>query len=254
MDPNKSIVILTSFFDANYLISNGYMLYKSSVEELVYKLNFLQDESKNPLNYTVNSIALASPPLASLTNIRSMDRIDCLCPTYTMLNDYKKDNNWERYTERYLKLLKDRKSRMKDWISSLKPNHVYFLCCWENTSRGSNCHRKLYYDLLKKSKKANETVFPIYRSGSCSIKPDEVVIDINENYFTSTPQRLPMPRNPFQDSMTLVPIAQGLNPDIYYDTILIENINSVLDDVNVLNDTLNLGTDGVRANEEDFPF
>jgi len=182
MKIKKSIVILTNFFDADYLVSNGYMFYKpNSNKDVVYKINFLKDENNKPLNYTVDSIALASPPLAKLPHIDNLKRIDCLCPTYNMLNDYKADKDWPRYTERYMELLKKRKPRIKEWLSSLVPNHVYFLCCWENTATGSNCHRKLYYDVLRKSKKAQEVMLPIYRNGTCSKTSDEIVAGIGES-------------------------------------------------------------------------
>ena len=186
MKTKKAIVILTNFFDADYLVSNGFMFYKpNSRKDIVYKINFLRDENDNPLNYTINSIALANPPKDKIPHIDHMERIDCLCPTYNMLNDYKSDKDWISYTKRYMKLLKERKPRIKDWLSSLVPNHVYFLCCWENTARGSHCHRKLYYEVLRKSKIANKSMLPIYRNGSCSKAEDEILIGIDESFATS---------------------------------------------------------------------
>ena len=186
MKVEKSIVILTSFFDANYLISNGHMFYKpNSNKDLVYKIKFLNDKNNNPVNYTVDSMALVSPPIEKLQNINNMRRIDCLCPTYDMLHDYKSDHDWTTYTKRYVKLLKERKPRIKEWMTSLSPNHIYILCCWENTSRGSNCHRKIYYDALYQSDKAREVILPIYRSGSCSNEDDEIINDIGSSSVTS---------------------------------------------------------------------
>jgi len=177
---DKSIIILTSFFDANYLIGNGYMLHDSPNNDSVYKMNFINESSNGQSNYIVNSIALSIPPMEKLKNIRSIERVDCLCPTYNMLNEYRKDKDWSKYTERYMRILGERKSRLKSWIDSLIPNKIYFLCCWENTSCGSKCHREIYYDILKKSKKAREKIFPIYRDGSCSLRPEKISVNTYE--------------------------------------------------------------------------
>ena len=147
---NKSIVVLTTFWNANAIIENG----------------ILPDEGIELKDFTVSSIAISHPPLAKLPHLKGFNRIDCLCPTYDMLSQYKSDKNWDNYTKDYHKLLMSRKAELKEWIDSLEPNHVYILCCWENTHAGSNCHRALLYEWLKSSKVAMAKTLPIYRHGN----------------------------------------------------------------------------------------
>lgn len=159
----KSIVVFTTFWDADYLIEKKYLIFKE--KDSIYQANFFIDEN-NESSYTVNSIALSHPDFSKFKAISSMERLDFWCPTYNMLHDYHNDKDWGKYTERYKKLMRERKDRVVDWIESLKPNHIYVLCCWENTSKEASCHRKLIYDALKVSSRANKKIFSIYRDGS----------------------------------------------------------------------------------------
>lgn len=163
MRNNKAIVVLTNFWDANVLIDYGFILYKPDNEDKVYKVNLITQRGDS--NFEVDSIALSHPPLGKLPNLQHPRRLDFFCPTYDMLVRYKRNKDWAEYTKDYYNLLKDRKEDLKDWMDSLKPNHIYFLCCWENTLTGANCHRRLLYKRILSSEIAREKIFPIYRHG-----------------------------------------------------------------------------------------
>ena len=137
----KPVVIFTHFWDANKIIEQGFILVQKA--EKVYKVNVFQDEP----NYSVHSIALSHPPLNKLPHLESMDRIDCFCPTYNLLHRYKDEGDWDAYVRDYKQILRDRKDRVKRWVSGLENNRVYILCCWENTSLKAKCHRKLVIKL-----------------------------------------------------------------------------------------------------------
>jgi len=163
--PSKqAIVVLTSFWDANALIDYGFLLHKIKGDDTVYKVNLT--EEKGSSNFTVNSIALSHPPLIKLPHLKKMGRLDFFCPTYDILCRYKSDGDWVSYTKDYYELLKNRKDSLKDWIENLKPNHVYFLCCWENTIGGAHCHRDLLYRRFISSEVAKDKILPIYRHGN----------------------------------------------------------------------------------------
>jgi hypothetical protein len=163
LNEEKSIVILTTFWDANFLIEYGYLLYKIPDTDVAYKVNFIP--KKGDSNFSVSSIALSSPPLDKIPNLMFMDRLDFFCPTYDMLCRYKSNKDWESYTKDYYSLLRDRKEKLQEWVTGIEPNHVYFLCCWENTIGGAHCHRELLYKRLISSKSANEKIIPVYRHG-----------------------------------------------------------------------------------------
>jgi len=152
----KAILVFTNFWDADFLIGNKHLLFQH-LGHHVYRLDLNNFETK--------TIALSSPPLNKFKNFTSMERIDCLCPTYDILSDYKRDKNWDIYTERYMGILKARREKLKEWINSLETDKIYLLCCWENTSGKAHCHRKLVYDAIELSKNARSKVFPIYRNG-----------------------------------------------------------------------------------------
>ena len=168
---NKSIIVLTNFWDANVLIDYKFILYKADGDDKVYKINIISDRGEN--NFEVNSIALSHPPLDKLHNLQHLNRLDFFCPTYDMLCRYKSDGDWVSYSKDYHELLKDRKGDLKDWIENLKPNHIYFLCCWENTLTGANCHRRLLYERLLSSEAAMKKIFPIYRNGDKIYKKEK---------------------------------------------------------------------------------
>lgn len=155
---HKSIVILTNFWDADVLINNKQLLINQ--EDKAYRINLNNKEK----NYEVYSIALSRPDFNDKKNLKDISRIDCLCPTYSLLKRYKENKDWEAYEKDFTNLIKSRKEDIKDWASSLKPDFVYFLCCWENTSHGSHCHRDILYKGFKNSKVITN-IIPIYRSG-----------------------------------------------------------------------------------------
>jgi hypothetical protein len=151
----------------------------------------LHKEDKSVLNikliedsYYINSVALSHPDLnkSKLNNLANISRLDCLCPTYDMLTRYKSDGDWNKYTEDYKNLLKKRIDRVKDWINELQSNHVYILCCWENTSFGAHCHREIIYNEFKKSKYTKDKLILIYRHGGYKKKQDDGYSTISGNY------------------------------------------------------------------------
>jgi hypothetical protein len=160
----QAIVVLTSFWDANALIDYGFLLHKIKGDDTVYKVNLITEKGLS--NFTVNSIALSHPPLVKLPHLKDLSRLDFFCPTYDILCRYKSDGDWASYTKDYYALLKDRKDGLKDWLEGLKPNHVYFLCCWENTIGGAHCHRDLLYRRFISSPVAKNIFLPIYRHGN----------------------------------------------------------------------------------------
>lgn len=166
----KSAIILSNFWDANSLIDQGYILYSSKGNE-VYKINFCSD-SKHDSNYSVYSIALSHPDLKNKVNLSLMTRLDFFCPTYDMLKRYKSDGDWEAYTKDYMNLLRNRKSKMSEWMDSLIGDRVYFLCCWENTSGKAHCHREILYRVMLNSKKLSEKAIIIFRKGNEIKKQD----------------------------------------------------------------------------------
>lgn len=161
---DKPVVIFTNFWDADKLLKRGHFL--CSEGEFLYKVMLYED----PRNYKVCSIALSHPPLDRLPVIKSkfskLERLNFFCPTYNMLKDHKDGGEWSDYVKQYMPLLKSRKDSVLDWFKSLESNHVYILCCWENTSKGAHCHRQLMYDAFTKSKSLKDKAIYIYRSGS----------------------------------------------------------------------------------------
>ena len=160
---DKPIIVFTTFWDANAIVGNGFFFYR--INDEVLKIN-LSD------NFDVNSVALSHPKLdTKLGNLNSLPRIDFLCPTYDLLQRYKKDKNWEDYRKNYWVILKDRKERIMSWFNSLTPEHVYILCCWENTNfDNTHCHRRIIHNTMKTSLATKDKAFYIYRHGNESKK------------------------------------------------------------------------------------
>jgi hypothetical protein len=165
---DKSVIILTTFWDANSIINDGCIFVDSPETKKILKINFTND------NYTVNSIALQNPDNLPVT-VKDMKRLNFFCPTYNMLTDYKSGGDWETYTKDYKQLIKLRRNDVKSWFDSLKPAHIYILCCWENTKNGANCHRKLLGDIFKQSKTAKDKLVIVYRDGSKAKKKEEIL-------------------------------------------------------------------------------
>ena len=161
---NKPIVIFTNFWDANKLVDRKHFLFWRG--KTLYKIQM----NDKPQNYEVVSIALSHPPLSRITKIEEkfnpIKRLDFFCPTYDMLKDYKDGGDWIKYTDKYKTLLKSRKAQVFEWVESLSSDRIYILCCWENTSGASHCHRQLLYDALTKSKALQNQAIYIYRDGS----------------------------------------------------------------------------------------
>ena len=155
----KAILVFTTFWDADFLIRDKQISFQ--YKGTTHKLDLNADDN----NFETQTVALSTPPVYKFKNIKTMDRIDCLCPTYKILSDYKSNEDWETFTKEYMSLLKTRKEALKEWINSLEPK-IYLLCCWENTSKDANCHRKLIYDALSLSKAARKKSFPVYRDGN----------------------------------------------------------------------------------------
>lgn len=69
-----------------------------------------------------------------------------LSPHKEILLDYKEDDDWEKYTRRYLKQLKD--PVINDYLDQLIEFMVYFndivLLCYEKNS--THCHRRILAD------------------------------------------------------------------------------------------------------------
>jgi hypothetical protein len=162
MSETKPILIFTHFWDAEYIISRQFCI---AQQDSTVKMIYLN----NPLNYTVNSIALTHPNLDSLPLIQeqfpSLKTLNFFCPTYEILKKYKEDKDWDYYTKKYKELLVARRDDIKDWVNSLEDNKAYILCCWENTSRGANCHRVILYNAISHSKTLKDKVICLYRDG-----------------------------------------------------------------------------------------
>ena len=74
--------------------------------------------------------------------------IQCLCPTWEMVKDYKARRISEtEYTDQYRELVIERWSAIKQWMDSLDPRDEMYLCCWERTGF---CHRYLVAKLIRK--------------------------------------------------------------------------------------------------------
>jgi len=171
MKNDKPIIVFTTFWDAEFMISNKFCVYYDNQKLGVLYLNYKEiDDNIVAENYTVCSIALMHPDLNFLPNIKEqfnpIRRLDFFCPTFNMLKTYKDDKDWETYTKNFKDLIRNRKDDILSWIDSLKGNHIYILCCWENTVNGSNCHRKLIYDAFTKSKSIKDKAIYVYKHGS----------------------------------------------------------------------------------------
>lgn len=181
----KPVILFTNFWDANTLLSKKHFLV--DVEGSTYRIRLENDQ------YSIYSIALSHPPVEKLPDIKTQfgefRRLDFFCPTYKILMRYKNDKNWELYTEDFNKLMKDRKSEINDWIDSLAENYLYILCCWENTSRDSKCHRQLIYNAITSSSKLGQKCFYIYRNGSdtTSILNNFKKDSISSNHYDEIP-------------------------------------------------------------------
>jgi len=158
---SKPIIIFTTFWDADFLIGNKFLLIDNADKEKAYKIDVSDGK--------ILSIALSHPDIKKFKHIKAIPRIDCFCPTWNILKRYKNDKDWEKYKIDYVNLIKERKDRIKNFIGELEEK-VYFFCCWEDTSLGAKCHRQILYDKFNKSKYMKEKAFLIYRDGKKQYK------------------------------------------------------------------------------------
>ena len=159
----KPVILFTNFWDANKLLENGSFLFWQG--ETLFNVKLLED----PSNYLVSSIALSHPKLNTLPVIKSkcnkIDRLTFFCPTYEMLRKYKDGGSWENYVTKYKELIKQKRSQIMEWFNNLKPNHLYILCCWENTSKKAHCHRQILFKAFTESKTLKDKAIYTYRDG-----------------------------------------------------------------------------------------
>ena len=118
--------------------------------------------------YSVNSVALGIPCTAKFPKLKDITRLKFFCPTWDILNKYKEDNDWDDYTKSFTALMDTRKDEVAAWFDSLSDDYRYFLCCWENTSKGAHCHRQLLYESMKKDLAISEKYHIMYRHGNKS--------------------------------------------------------------------------------------
>lgn len=167
MKNSKPIVVFTTFWDAEFMLDNKCCVSLKEDKLHIIRLNLINE---TPINYTVSSIALMHPDLTQLPLIKSQFdpfiRLDCFCPTYKILKQYKESKDWDRYTKEFHGLIRHRKEDIKSWVEGLKEDHIYFLCCWENTKKNANCHRRLLYDAFIKSNSLKDKATYLYRHGS----------------------------------------------------------------------------------------
>jgi len=157
----KPVCVFTNFWDANILVQDQYMTYcfhESQTEKKFYMV-WLR-------NYQVYSIALGMPSESKIPFLKSIFRLNLFCPTYDLLMDYKENNDWNNYRERYRGLLVSRKDDIDNWVNSLENDKIYILCCWEDTSKKCNCHRKLLFDAFRSTKIWKDKAIWIYRHGN----------------------------------------------------------------------------------------
>lgn len=163
---NKPIVIFTNFWDADVAVRDGNMIVEKDGEH--YKINLLKNSAGKPENFEVVSIALQHPPISSLKNLVKsfsyLHTLDFMCPTYDILMAHKKGGAWEKYEEDFKALMRSRKEAIREWLSELE-SKVYILCCWENTSGKSKCHRQIIYNAMINSKHVCEKAMLFYRHG-----------------------------------------------------------------------------------------
>jgi len=157
----KPTVVFTNFWDANILAQDKYMTYcfHESPTEKKFYMAWLR-------NYQFYSIALGMPDASKTPFLKDIFRLDHFCPTYDLLMTYKKDGDWDKYRQVYRKLLVYRKDLITDWVDSLEQDKIYILCCWEDTSKKCNCHRKLLFDALKSTSIWKDKAIWVYRHGN----------------------------------------------------------------------------------------
>ena len=84
----------------------------------------------------VTSISLKAP-----NQFSSPPSLELFKPTWTLLKDWKRSPDEERYIAEYRSLMKERWVGVSGWLKDLDPNIDQTLCCWEPA--GDFCHRNL---------------------------------------------------------------------------------------------------------------
>jgi len=208
MSDIKPIIVFTTFWDADFIISNGGFYCK----ELDSFISFRQEEVE-PL-----SVALGIPDLKKFKNFKEIKKIPCLTPKFSMLRAYKENGDWKSYTIKFSELIKENKKQILSFLNSLQNNKVYILCCWENTKNGAHCHRKIIYDALTFSKKTNDLANYFYRHGSkeeedlvvqCISDKSEAKLE-NKNVSSDQPLNLSIGGSTLFSPLIL-PLLSGLN-------------------------------------------
>ena len=158
------MIVFTTFWDACQLVDSKMILFdwKNSIK----KLDLISD----PCNFSIHSVALAHPPFEKIPSLQNIfrgnrDRLNFFCPTYDLLHKYHSDKDWNYYTEKFNGILEKNRPSINNWLSSLEQNHIYILCCWEDTSLKANCHRKIIYERLQRSEIVKNKLILIYRNG-----------------------------------------------------------------------------------------
>lgn len=170
--------MFTNFWDANILAQDKHLVFcfHESPEIKKYYVAWLR-------NFQVYSIALGIPDSSKIPFLKNIFRLNHFCPTYNLLMSYKEDADWEKYRITYRQLLVSRKEEINDWINDLEQDKVYILCCWEDTSKKCNCHRKILFDALRSTSIWKDKATWIYRHGNskyCRFAPSVSAKDISQ--------------------------------------------------------------------------
>ena len=201
MDASKPTIIFTTFWDALSVSDNGGVLHEENA------IRFSRDEC------VILSVALAKPKIPDLNNV---ERLDFFCPSWNILKDYKKNRDWDIYTNEYRKILVQNKVEISEWVDSLEKK-VYFLCCWENTVSGANCHRRILYDALSSSKRTKDVANYIFRHGEKECLHKEKQLFCLLDNMDSSPKKLKVPEHSPTDAdvikmsslMSIISVAAG---------------------------------------------
>ena len=158
---DRALVVLTTFWDANWILKQKSISIKLD-DETIQEINI--GSSSNVEAY---SIALQHPQLFKIPFFEASFKgtLDSFCPTWDLLKRYHSDRDWTSYCKDYRMILKNRREDIIKWIENINNSVIYLLCCWENISGKSHCHRELIHQAFMDSKRANRFLLSILRSG-----------------------------------------------------------------------------------------
>jgi len=168
------VIIFTTFWDCKNILDN--LPYIFAVKDnVVYVINTKKTKDRNVMKF---AISITSPP-----EFKDYSRLNMFAPTYRILSNYKKDKDWKKYRSEYVELLKKRKDEILKWNKALQvaDNSLIFLCCWENTSCGANCHRRILYDCFNESAAFDDCIL-LYRDGNESKEHKKVEASLFSKY------------------------------------------------------------------------